>query len=99
MVKNPPTNVEVQVCFLGQEDPLEEGMATHSNILTWEIPWTEESNGLYSQWSRKRVAMTEWLSNSNNKMVYVLFEIVYTLWLVHRYVAEDYFFFNFFIGV
>ena len=34
------------VRFLGQEDPLEEGMATHSNILAWRIPWTEESGGL-----------------------------------------------------
>ena len=33
---------------LGQEDPLEEGMATHSSILAWEIPWTEEPGGLQS---------------------------------------------------
>ena len=37
---------ETQVQFLGGEDPLEEGMATHSSILTWEIPWTEEPGGL-----------------------------------------------------
>ena len=35
-----------QVQSLGQEDPLEEGMATHSSILAWRIPWTEESRGL-----------------------------------------------------
>ena len=33
---------------LGEEDPLEEGMATHANILAWKIPWTEESGGLQS---------------------------------------------------
>ena len=39
---------ETQVGFLGQENPLEEGMATHSSILSWEIPWTEEPRGLHS---------------------------------------------------
>ena len=47
-MKNLPTNVEVQVQFLGQEDPLEEGMATHSSILAWRIPWTEEPGRLWS---------------------------------------------------
>ena len=37
---------ETQVQFLGQEGPLEEGMATHSRILAWRIPWTEEPGGL-----------------------------------------------------
>ena len=39
---------ETQVRSLGQEDPLEEGMATHSSILAWRIPWTEEAGGLQS---------------------------------------------------
>ena len=39
---------EMRVQSLGREDPLEEGMATHSNILTWRIPWTEELGGLQS---------------------------------------------------
>ena len=38
---------------LGQEDPLEEGMATHSSILDWEIPWTKEPGGLLSMGSQK----------------------------------------------
>ena len=38
----------MQIRFLGQEDPLEEGMATHSSILAWRIPWTEEPGGLKS---------------------------------------------------
>ena len=50
---------ETRVRSLGQEYPLEKGMATHSSILAWEIPWTEESSGLYSPWSRKELAMTE----------------------------------------
>ena len=45
-VKNLPAMKETQVQSLGQEDPLEKGMATHSSILAWEIPWTEESGGL-----------------------------------------------------
>ena len=41
-VKNPPARQENQVQSLGQEDPLEKEMATHSSILAWRIPWTEE---------------------------------------------------------
>ena len=43
MVKNPLAMQETWVRSLGQEDPLEEEMATHSSILAWEIPWTERS--------------------------------------------------------
>ena len=39
---------ETQVQSLGQEDPLEKGMATYSSIFAWEIPWTEEHGGLQS---------------------------------------------------
>ena len=46
MVKNMPVMQETQVQSLGQEDPLEKGMATHSSILAWRIPWTEEPGGL-----------------------------------------------------
>ena len=51
VVKNPPTmqeSQERQVQSLGQEDPLEEGMATHSSILAWRTPWTEEPGRLQS---------------------------------------------------
>ena len=48
-------NTEMQVRSLGQEDPLEKEMATHSSILAWDIPWTEEPGRLYSPWSFKRV--------------------------------------------
>ena len=46
MVKNLPAMQETQVQSLGQEDPLEKGIATHSSILAWRIPWAEESGGL-----------------------------------------------------
>ena len=46
MVKNPRAIQETHVRSLGQEDPLEKGMTTHSSILTWRIPWTEEPGGL-----------------------------------------------------
>ena len=48
MVKNPPAKQETQVRSLGREDPLEKGMATHSSILAWEIPRTEEPGRLQS---------------------------------------------------
>ena len=48
MVKHPPAMQKTWVQSLGWEDPLEKGMATHSSILAWEIPWTEESGGLQS---------------------------------------------------
>ena len=49
----------MQVRSLGQEDPLEEGMATHSSILVWRIPWTEEPGGLQSIGSQRVGHMTE----------------------------------------
>ena len=49
---------EAQVRSLGQEDPLEKEMATHSNTLAWEIPWTEEPGGLRS-WGRKELDIPE----------------------------------------
>ena len=53
------------VWSLGQEDPLEKGMTTHSSILAWRIPWTEEPGGLYSPWGRKVSDMTERLTLSD----------------------------------
>ena len=53
MVKNPPAMWETWVQSLDQEDPLEKGMATHSSILAWRIPWTEEPGGLQSLESKR----------------------------------------------
>ena len=46
MVKNPPAMQEIRVQSLGRKDPLEESVATHSNILAWRIPWAKEPGGL-----------------------------------------------------
>ena len=53
VVKNLPAMQETQVRSLGQEDSLEEGMATHPSILVWEIPGTEEPGGLQSMASQR----------------------------------------------
>ena len=52
-VMNPPAMQESWVQSLGWEDPLEEGMATHSSILVWRIPWTEEPGGIQSMGSQR----------------------------------------------
>ena len=55
MVKNLPTMTETWIQTLGQEDSLEEGMAIHSSILAWRIPWTEDPGRLESmRWQRVR---------------------------------------------
>ena len=53
VVKNLPPVQEIRVQSLGQEDPLDNGMATHSSILAWRIPWTEEPGGLESMESQR----------------------------------------------
>ena len=52
-VKNPPAMQETQVQTLDQEDPLEKEMATHSSILAWQTPWTDEPGGLQSMGSQE----------------------------------------------
>ena len=52
-VKNPPAVQETWVQSLGQKDPLQKGMATHSSILAWRIPGTEEPSGLQSMRSQR----------------------------------------------
>ena len=59
LVKNPPAMWETRVQSLGWEDPLEKGMATHSGILAWRIPWIIDS-----PWRRKELDTTERLSLS-----------------------------------
>jgi len=53
MVKDPPAIQKTWIPSLGWEDPLEEGMATHSSILAWRILWTEEPGGLQSMGSQR----------------------------------------------
>ena len=53
MVKNPPAMQESRVQSLGRENPLEEEMATHSSILAWTLPWSEQPGGLQSMGPQK----------------------------------------------
>ena len=57
-VKNPPAMQETRVQSLGQEDPLEKGIATYSSILAWRIPWTYNLMG-YTPWDCKELDITE----------------------------------------
>ena len=68
MVKNQPAMQEMEVQSLDQEDLLDKEMETHSNILAWEISWTEEPGGLPSISPRgcKVSDVTEQLNNKNN---------------------------------
>ena len=63
MVKNPPAVQETRIQSLGQEDPLEKGLATHSSMLAWRIPWTEEPGRMPAMGSQ-RVDMNERLAFS-----------------------------------
>ena len=64
VVKNPPANQEMWVCSLGQEDLLEKETATHSNILAWEIPQTEEFGGLQFKGSQR--ARSNWATKHHH---------------------------------
>ena len=66
-VKNLPAMQETCICSLGQEDPLEKGMATHSSILAWRIPRREESGGLQSMGSQ--------MSDRTERLILSLLEI------------------------
>ena len=61
MVKSLPIQEtqETQVLSLGQEEPLEEEMATHSSVFAWRIPWTEEPGGLQSMGSQESDSLSE----------------------------------------
>ena len=65
-MQNPPAVQGTQVQSLGWEDSLEKGMATHSSILAWRIPWTEDLVG-YSPWGPKELDIAEQLILTNYK--------------------------------
>ena len=77
MVKNPPVMQETQVWALSWEDPLEKRMATHSSILAWRIPWTEESGGLQAYGGLQRVRRS-WVANTFTHFQ-VVCSVLYTL--------------------
>ena len=59
MIKNLPAKQETWVQSLGREDPLEKGMATHSSILAWRIPWTEEASRLVHRVTRSWALLSD----------------------------------------
>ena len=61
---------ETQVQSLGQEDPVEKEMATHSSVLAWRIPWTEESGGLLQSMGLQRIRA---VAAENRRFIYELF--------------------------
>ena len=68
-VKNPHAMKEIQFDSLGQEDPLQIEMPTHSSILAWEIPWTDESSGLQSMGSH-RVGHDFWTKQQQHRNIW-----------------------------
>ena len=66
-VKNLPAMQETQVQSLGLEDPFEKGLATHSSILAWTIPWTEEPGGLHILWDPK-ASEQDWATNTQHNI-------------------------------
>ena len=75
VVKNLPAMWETWVWSLGQEDPLEKEMATHTSILAWEIPWTEKPCGYSPRVTESD--MTEWLTHFQHTIIITFF------WLYH----------------
>ena len=84
-VKTPPAAQGTQVPSLGREDPLEEGMATHSSILVWRVPWTEEPGGLQSG-GHKESGATERLLQQHltGGSLWQTWETASVLWTFHQ---------------
>ena len=84
MLKIPPAMQETWVRSLDWEDPLEEGMGTHSSVLAWRTPWTEEPGRLYSPWGHKESDVTEWLSTAQHSLyvTYDLFSYILLLYCI-----------------
>ena len=75
-----PALWEIRVRFLGQENPLEEGMATHSSLLAWRIPWTEEPCGLQSMGSQR--LRHDWATNTS---LHTHFHSFLDVWFTYTY--------------
>ena len=72
VVKHVSARQKMQVPSLGQGDPLEEEVATHSSILAWEIPWTEESGRFYNPWGVTRIGHTETTKHHHHPHAYTI---------------------------
>ena len=83
-VKNLPAMKETWIWSLGQEDPLKKVMATHSSILAWRFPWTEESGGLQS-WGRTESDTIEWLTLSLSQCFVGVGLLVFCWEFLHLY--------------
>ena len=73
---------EMWVWSLGQKNPQKEGMATHSSILAWRIPWTEEPGGLQSMGLQSRTWL-KWLSSSSMNMELLICKVFYDKYFVN----------------
>ena len=82
IIKSPPAMQETWVRSLGREDPLEEGMGTHSSTLACRIPWTEEPGRLQSTRSQNRTQLKQ-LSTSTAQHTFLLFVALHVYLLVY----------------
>ena len=73
-VKNPPSMQETWVWSLGCEDPLKEGMTTHSSTLAWRIPWTEEPRELQSMGSQS--VKHDWVTKHSTIHSFIVYELI-----------------------
>ena len=80
---NLPAVQETWVRFLGQEDLLEKGMATHSSVLAWKIPWAEKPGGLQSMGSQR--VRHDWATNTFIYMCVYIYTYVHTYIHIHTY--------------
>ena len=91
LVKNQPAMQEAQFWFLGQEDPLEKEMATHSSILAWRILWTEEPGRLQSMGSQivRHNCVTNFHFQSESSQYFIILRLeyikVYNLLYIQKY--------------
>ena len=86
-IKNPAATQETWVWSLSQEDPLEEGMATHSSILAWRIPWTEEHGGLPSLGSQSQKRLKQLSMHTYFTRRILIFESWYKKSLIRHHLC------------
>ena len=98
MVKNLHAIQETWVRSLGREDPLEEGKATHSNILAWRIPWTEKPGRLHSPWGH--TVGHNWMTNFLlSHIFYSLLKGTLKVWLTFFGISESLFVYKFITAI
>ena len=83
-IKNPPAMQETHVQSLGQEDPLEKGIATHFSIHAWEIPWREEPGGLWSIGSQSQTQLKRFSTPTHIHAKHAANCLTYSPHLIHK---------------